>query len=327
MINDHLTEFGGLPVFDFPEELAKPENAAVESFEHPEPDTVAWRVGRMGWDSEAPWKDQFARFLELVDTTRVRAFVVGPWADIEEGDGFDPVDPVLEALVAAAGRFPALRSVFLGDIVQEENEISWITQGQVTELLDAYPELTDLAVRGSGDLRFPPTRHENLRTLTVQTGGLGAEVVRGIGASDLPALTHLELWLGTPNYDGDSEIADLAPILAGDRLPGLRHLALRNAEIQDEVCAALAAAPVVARLETLDVSLGVLTDAGAAALLSGQPLTHLSGLDMHHNYLSPEMCDRLREALEPRVTLDLDAADAETYTHNGEVIRYVSVGE
>ncbi|MEU2258588.1 aminotransferase class I/II-fold pyridoxal phosphate-dependent enzyme [Nocardia xishanensis] len=45
--------------------------------------------------------------------------------------------------------------------------------------------------------------------------------------------------------------------LSGDRLPALKHLALRNSETQDDVCAALAAAPVVARLESLDISMGV----------------------------------------------------------------------
>lgn len=324
MNHEHLEEFGGLPVFDFPGRPAG-SGPAGESLALPEADSVAWRLA-VDWDSEVPWVDEFDRFLETVDSTRVRAVVVGTWVH-GEGDGFDPVDEVLAKLVSVRDRFPGLRSVFLGDITQEENEISWITQGRVTDLLDAYPELTEFTVRGSAELRFPAIRHERLEKFTIQTGGLPAEVARGVAASELPALTHLELWLGTPNYDGDTEIADLVPILAGDRLPELRHLALRNSEIQDEVCAALAAAPVVARLESLDVSMGILTDAGAAALLSGQPLNHLKRLDMHYNYLSPEMCARLSATLSPGVELDLDSGDAESYTFGGEEIRYVSVGE
>lgn len=324
--NDHLSEFGGLPVFDFPEHLAQPEHAEATSFEHPAVESVAWRVGRMDWDSEASWTELFDRFAELVDTTRVRAFVVASWVDIEE-DSAEPVDAVLDRLVAARARFPALRALFIGDITQEENEISWICQGRVTDLLDAYPELTEFVVRGSQQLSFPAVRHERLEKLTIQTGGLPATVVRGVAAGDFPALTHLELWLGTPNYQGDTEIADLAPILAGDRLPALRHLGLRNSEIQDEVCAALATAPVVARLESLDVSLGVLTDAGAEALLGGQPLTHLKRLDLHHNYLSEEIRDRLRDTLSPKVELDLDPGGAEIHSYNGEVWRYVAIGE
>jgi hypothetical protein len=326
MINDdHLTEFGGLPVFDFPEHLVEPEHADATSFDHPAVESVAWRVGRIGWDPVASWADLFDRFLELVDTTRISAFVVGSWVDVDDVD--EPVDVVLERLVATRDRFPALRALFLGDITQEENEISWIHQGRVTDLLDAYPELTYFVVRGSAELSFPPVRHERLEKLTIQTGGLPATVVRGVAAGTFPALTHLELWLGTPNYGGDAEIADLAPILAGDRLPALRHLGLRNSEIQDDICAALAAAPVVARLESLDLSLGILTDAGATALLGGQPLTHLEQLDLHHNYLSEEIRGRLRDALSPKVELDLDPGGAETRSHNGEVWRYVSIGE
>lgn len=214
-------------------------------------------------------------------------------------------------------------------IVGEECEISWIHQGEVTRLLDAFPDLEVLGVRGGESLEFPAIRHEHLRTLTVQAGGLPAAVVRGVAASDLPALHDLELWLGTSEYGGDADIADLAPILTGDRLPSLRRLALRNSEIQDAVCAAVAAAPVVARLSELDLSMGVLTDDGVAALLGGQPLTHLSSLDLHYNYVSTEIGARLTEALTPAgVRLNLDTDDAESdEDDDGSVWRFVSVGE
>jgi hypothetical protein len=50
---------------------------------------------------------------------------------------------------------------------------------------------------------------------------------------------------------------------------------------------------VVATLSEVDLSLGVLSDEGATALLAGQPLTHLRRLDLHHNFLSETMADRL----------------------------------
>ncbi|MFI5720920.1 STM4015 family protein [Nocardia sp. NPDC051750] len=320
---ERLEEFGGLPVFDFPD---SPGDAACADTIPADAGSVAWRIAGSGFEVEVPWPEHFARFCEHVDTTRVRAFVVGNWADLSDGEP-ETSDLVVEAMVAARAKFPALRSLFLGDIEPEENEISWIKQGPVAELLGAFPELTEFVVRGSEELSFAPIRHERLEKLTMQSGGLPGEVVRGIGAGDFPALTHLDLWLGTPDYLGDTIIPDLAPILAGDRLPSLKHLALRNSVIQDEICAALAAAPVVARLETLDVSMGTLTDTGAAALLAGQPLTHLRTLDMHHNYLSPEMCARLRETLEPGVFLDLDPDDADSFIDDGEVHRYVSISE
>ncbi|WP_280400573.1 STM4015 family protein [Nocardia carnea] len=320
---ERLTEFGGLPVFDFPD---SPDDPVLAGTIPADAESVAWRVAGPGFEVEVPWPEHFARFCEHVDTTRVRAFVAGSWGDLADGE-HDTSDLVIEAMVAARDRFPALRAIFLGDIEPEEAEISWIRQGPVSALLAAFPDLTEFVVRGSDELSFAPIRHERLEKLTMQAGGLPGAVVRDIAACDFPALTHLDLWLGTPHYLGDATIADLAPILTGDRLPGLKYLALRNSDIQDDICAALATAPVVARLDTLDVSMGVLTDTGAAALLAGQPLTHLKTLDMHHNYLSPELCARLRETLEPAVSLDLDPDDAESYTYDGEVHRYISVSE
>ncbi len=326
-IGDHLTEFGGLPAFTFPdadtdEKKKKKKNHAP--VELPAAGAVAWRLRVDSYDPEENWGECFTRFLYAVDTAEVRALIVGTW---EEAYDTAP-EEVVEALVAAKDRLPALRALFFGDIVMEECEISWINQGSVAPLLEAYPDLEAFGVRGGQGLEFPPLTHKKLQTLVVETGGLSAEVVRGIAASDLPALTHLDLWLGTSEYGGDSEVADLAPILSGERLPALRHLALRNSENQDEVCAALAAAPVVAGLTSLDVSMGVLTDDGAAALLSGQPLTHLEVLDMHYNYLSEAMRARLRETLEPAgVRLDLDADDAEEDSDDDTVWRFVSVGE
>ncbi|WP_420037553.1 STM4015 family protein [Streptomyces sp. cg28] len=317
-IGNHLQELHGLPAFDFPEadaEQAPPLPAA---------DSVAWRISVESYDSEESWPEAFARFADAVDLGRVKAIVVGSWSDPYENGP----EAVIAAVLEVRDRLTALRALFLGDIVLEECEISWITQGDVTPLLNGFPELTEFAVRGGTSLAFPAVRHDRLRSLTVETGGLPAEVVRGIAASDLPALTRLTLWLGTSDYGGDSTVADVEPLLTGGRLPALKHLALCNSEIQDDIAAAVAAAPVVARLDTLDLSMGVLTDDGATALLAGQPLTHLSKLDLHHNYLSDGLRQRFLDSLVPAgVEVDLDADDADEDQDGDTVWRYVSVGE
>ncbi|MGW0333165.1 STM4015 family protein [Streptomyces sp. NPDC003011] len=317
-IGDHLRTLYRLPAHDFPGPDAKTDGL-------PGPDSVAWRVKADVYDSEEDWAGAFARFCAALDTTRVRALIVGAWAEAYDTGP----SGVIEALLAARERFPELRALFLGDMVMEECEISWINQADVTPLLTGFPALEEFGVRGGTGLEFPALSHGALRKLVVETGGLPAEVVRGIGGSDLPALEHLDLWLGTPDYGGDSEATDLEPILSGARLPRLRHLALRNSEMQDAVAAAVASAPVVARLEVLDLSMGVLTDEGAGALLGGQPLTHLKKLDLHHHYLSKPFEDRVRQTLEPAgVEVDLDRDDAEEETEDdGTVWRYVAVGE
>ncbi|MFJ3335115.1 STM4015 family protein [Streptomyces sp. NPDC086766] len=315
---NHLRELYGLPVFDFP----GPKDEGTGGL--PAADAVAWRISSDTYDAEESWPEAFARFAAAVDLTRVYALIVGPW---EEAYETGP-KPVIDALLGARARLTSLRALFLGDMESEECEISWIQQGDVGPLLSGFPELEDFGVRGGSGLVFPALTHRRLLSLTVQTGGLPAAAVRGIAACDLPALTRLDLWLGTSEYGGDCELSDVAPILEGSLLPKLRYLGLRNSDIQDEIAAALASAPVVARLVTLDLSMGVLTDEGATALLGGRPLTHLKRLDLHHNYLSDAVRERFRESLgEAGVTLDLERGYAEEDEDDGRVWRYVAVGE
>ncbi|MGW4249747.1 STM4015 family protein [Nocardia sp. NPDC004722] len=320
-ISEHLQQFHGLPVFGYPEADAPAE--ARENW--PAPAAAAWAIAIEPYgDSEETWPQAFARFRAEVDTTRVVALIVGLW-----GEAYDhPSTMVIEELIAVKDQFPALRALFVGDITYEEAEISWIQQSDVTPLLANFPELEELRVRGGEHLAFPPTEHAKLRTLTVETGGLDAAVVRGIAASTLPALEHLEIWLGVSNYGGTATVADLAPLLSGERFPNLTYLGLRNSEIQDEIAAAVAAAPVVARLSTLDLSLGTLGDEGAAALLNGQPLTHLRTLDLHHHFISESMQERLRKALEPDgVSVDLTESETEDAADDPRDRRYTAVAE
>nr|WP_062330906.1 STM4015 family protein [Herbidospora sakaeratensis] len=279
----YYRRYAGLPTVDF--------NGKAD---HP-PGEVAWEVG--SWE--------LADFYDAVDSRQVRALVVGGW----------DADPhqVVEDLVAAAPRLPALRALFFGAIPQEAQEISWIHQTDVTPLLTAFPDLERLETRGGMGLRLSPVRHERLRMLRAESGGLDGDFVRGVAACRFPALEHLELWLGVDEYGGDYTVEDLAPILTGDDLPALKHLGLQDSDRQNDVAAAVATAPIVARLDSLALSMGTLTDEGAEALLGGQPLTHLRRLDLHHHYLSDAMMARLSAALAP-VELDLESQeDPEEY--------------
>ncbi|MFD3755628.1 STM4015 family protein [Streptomyces sp. NPDC058622] len=310
----HLSELGGLPAFDFP---AKGDERAL-----PEAGSVAWRVRADEHDTGETWSEAYARFTAAVDTRRVGSLIVGVWEESYEVSSA----AIVSVLAAAADDFPLLRHLFLGDIEGEESEISWIVQSDVTPLLEAFPELREFGVRGGTGLALTPVKHTGLRKLVVQTGGLPGEVVRGVAASDLPSLEVLDLWLGTSEYGADTEAQDLAPILSGELLPALRHLGLRNSEIQDAVAAAVAGAPVVGRLETLDLSMGILTDEGATALLEGGSLGHLSRLDLDHHFIGADVQERLRAALEPHgVVLALEAGDVDEY--DGEIYRYVAVAE
>jgi hypothetical protein len=319
-VHDHLTEYDRVPVVEFgdsaapdPEALAVKAARATGAVPSAAP---AWAI--RGTFDGPRFDDLFAGFLATVDTALVTHLVIGYWGASYDSSTADPS----QLLAAAAPRLPGLKAIFLGDIQSEEAEISWIEQSDITPLLTAYPALERLDVRGGTGLALAPLRSAALKTLRFEAGGLPAAVVQAVAASDLPGLETLDLWLGTPDYGGDASVSDLAPILSGATLPSLRRLGLMNSEAQDDVCSAVASAPVVARLTDLDLSMGVLTDTGAEALLSGQPLTHLRTLSLEHHYLTDPMMARLRAAL-PAVDLRLDRADAQA----DDEWRYVAVDE
>ncbi|MGW4315068.1 STM4015 family protein [[Kitasatospora] papulosa] len=312
---DRLHELLGLPAVEFQRE--------AEEATRPPAGAVAWRVSVDPYDGDVAWEAEFEAFLEAVDPSGVEALIIGQWGESYEETSAYPIGLV----VAAADRLTSLRAVFVGDLVAEEAEISWIEQSDVTALLTAFPQLTHLGVRGGTGLTFPPVKHDSLRGLVIESGGLPAEALRGLLDSELPALESLDLWLGVSSYGGDVVVPDLAPLLAGARFPRLSHLGLRNSELQNEIASAIASAPVVAQLRTLDLSNGTLGDEGAAALLEGQPLTHLTSLDLHHHFLTEPMERRVAEALEPHgVSVDLSGR-SEPWDGLGPEGRYTAVAE
>ncbi|RFU42958.1 leucine-rich repeat domain-containing protein [Actinomadura logoneensis] len=290
-IYEHLTEFAGLPVAEFGPS-GHLSDKALES-----PASYAWAVRGMG-DGVDDFGTVWANFLRTVDTSGVTAIVVGYWSPYDEVD-------VPSLLAGSASALPALRALFVGDMTAEEMEISWIHHVDTTPVFTAFPELERVEIRGSAGLEFEPIVSDALRVLRFESGGLPASVVRTVGRSTLPNLEHLDMWLGVQEYLGDATVADLEPFLSGTAFLRLRHLGLEDSEIQDEIAAAVAGAPVVAGLESLSLAMGLLTDTGAEALLSGQPLTHLKKLDLHYHFCSEEMVERVRAAL-PGVAVDLD---------------------
>jgi hypothetical protein len=301
---EHLAEWGGMPVHSFMSyedtEAAGIDDAHLASLAaaSPDADAVAWRLATH-FDATLELADVFSAFRRVVDTKQVRALVFGYWdTDILSGS-----PGVVDLLCAHADEFPALRHLFVGDIIGEEHEVSWIPGDDIGKILAAFPRLRDLGFRFGQDHARPdlvlpaPVEHAHLRGLSLQTGGLPGAVTRNLARCGFPALERLELWLGVEAYGGDTTIADLAGVLDGSRFPALRHLGLMNSEIQDEVAAALAAAPVVARLDSLDLSMGMLSDTGAEALLSGQPLTHLKRFTVRHHFVGDTTARRLCETL------------------------------
>jgi len=279
---------------------------------------VAYRI-RFDFD-EGSTNDMVERLAELgrdPNADKLKGLVIGSWGeDCCTGDGGSEV---IAAVVALAAACPNLEAIFLGDILQEEAEVSWIQHGDWGPILSAFPKLEHFRVRGQSTAS--PFTCPTLRSLVVQAM-TSTEVCQAIAAADLPELEHLELWLGTDEYGGDSTVADLVPILSGKQFPKLRYLGLRNAENVDEVAEALATGPILERVEVLDLSLGVLTDRGGNALLASPAATKLKRLDLHHNWLSPAVAKKLR-GLGP----DVDTSRGDADEDEDEEYRFVAVGE
>lgn len=302
---NHLVRFHGLPVVNFPH-YTRPR-------EVPEAGSAAWRLHSGDEDLDEYW-ERFTRTLKLED---VRALVFSSsWYGAVDNWPERPV----ELLVDLRSRLTGLEAVFLGDVVAEADRgISWLSQTDLTPLLGAYPRLQELGTRGGFGLDFPVMRHDGLRSLRFESDGLPPEVVESVIAADLPTLERLEMWLGDDDTSGTTPVEHFAPLLRGDRFPALRHLGVQNSPIQDEIAAAVAAAPVVAQLASLSLSMGTLGDTGAEALLAGRPLTHLKELDLHHHYLSDVMMLRIWRALEPAgVRVDLTGQERPDYGDDGD---------
>jgi uncharacterized protein (TIGR02996 family) len=236
--------------------------------------TLEWKYGfvvgvrvaapEFEWEGSGPdtilralIKSPVARFLQSI---RIGLIV---WQG--DDDGFDKgIDAV-----SKSGPLPSVRELFVGDFeFGDETEISWTDAGSVEPALLVMPNLRSLHVRGGGIDLGKVLEHDKLESLLVETGGLPGDAVKAIGKCKLPSLTKMEVWFGQSNYGAGGNIKQLAPLFTGEGVPKLRHLGLMNAEFQDDIAIALAKSPLLAQLETVDLSMGTLKDVGAQAILA-----------------------------------------------------------
>jgi hypothetical protein len=276
---------------------------------------------RCEYDGDHSLRDLLAIMLDTPGVAATTALIFGLWA--ENGETYE-VSPAtaIEMLVAMKDKLPAITALFFGDITSEENEMSWIQQGEYSAIWSAFPRLEQFQVRGGNNLKLGAINHQILDTLVIQTGGMPRSVMREALAANAP-LRHFELWLGAEDYGSDTSVEDLADLFAGKLFPSLETLGLRNSEYSDDIATALVASPLLDRIKTLDLSMGTLTDKGARALAESGRLGQLEKLDISHHYVSAEVVALLRRAT-PNPVAD-DPQEAEEW--DGEKQYYVAVGE
>ncbi|ULL16874.1 hypothetical protein DVH26_21965 [Paenibacillus sp. H1-7] len=243
---------------------------------------------------------------------QVESLIIGDWGGAYENDSSEIVD----ALVRLKDRFPQLRSLFIGDMSYEECEVSWINQSNLGPILTAYPELTSLTIKGSTGLSLDPAHHDKLEELTIICGGLGTDVITSISEGSFRSLKKLELYLGVEEYGFDGSLEDVLPLIEPGKFPQLTYLGLKDSEIQDEIAIALADAPILEQLHTLDLSMGTLSDKGAEVLIQSERVKKLELLDLSYHYMSDEMMNRWEQSgLNVNISDQQDSDDDEDYRY------------
>jgi hypothetical protein len=257
-------------------------------------------------------------FAQTSLATNVQEMIIGLW----ETDGSSN-QLIIHKLVALKETFTQLRALFIGDIQSVETEISWIQQSDVSPLWAAYPDLEHFQVRGGNHLSLGTLNHAHLKTLIIEAGGLPPNVIQEVSNAQLPDLEHLEIWLGSDSYGFDSKIEDFETIINGGKFPKLNYLALKNSIIQDEIAIKIAHSTILDQIEILDLSMGLLSDVGAQALLDSPKVKNLKFLNVERNYMSDKMAKKIK-ALGTKVKVTGQKTPDDIY---GKEFRYVEVSE
>ena len=236
--------------------------------------------------------------------------IIGDWGGAYE----DSCQALLDDIADNADKFSHITSLFVGDMDYEECEISWIIQGDYSRIWEAMPQLKEITVKGSTDLKLGKIKHSNLESLTIICGGLGSDVIKEIEEAELPELKKLLVYIGSENYGFDGDADTVRSLLANSDFPELEYLGIADSEIQDELTAVVLDCKYIDSITTLDLSCGTITDKGGELLLKKLPeLKNLKKLDLSYNYLSDEMKDKLTAAA-PAVEMDLsDSQEADEW--------------
>ncbi len=254
------------------------------------------------------------QFLQNPSARFIQRLTLGDiWAD--ESDYMPNMTLVVEALEGAPCAKHLKHLEFLGG----ENDISGVIL-DASGLSKTCPNLEKLRLYG-GDITLGKLNLPQLRSLCVWTGGLRTQEVRSIAKAKWPKLESLQLLFGEENYGANASVKDLTSILQRKGLDKLKHLGLCNAEFADDICRAVVKAKILPQLETLDLSMGIITEEGAQILLqNADKLAHLKRLDLQENYIPKAMHNALK-GLCQEVLLEAQKDDEEPE------YRYTSVSE
>ena len=237
-------------------------------------------------------KGLLERILQDKELPQIEELIIGYWGDSWD----DSCQEILDGMIENKEKFAHIKKLFVGDMEYDECEVSWIVQGNYTELLKALPNLKGLTIKGSQELELGEICHENLESLEIICGGLPSSVIEDIAKAKLPNLKKLNLYLGDSNYGFDGEIEPIKNLLQVSDFPKLEYLGLNDSEIQDEVVEEVLRSKYMAQVSELDFSNGTLSDKGGQMLLETLPkFPNITKVNLEYHYLSDEMMEKLEQ--------------------------------
>lgn len=221
----------------------------------------------------------------------VEELVIGCWGECYD----DSVQVIVDGIVEHKEQFQHIKSLFIGDMNEEECEVSWILQADYSKLWEALPNLEKLTIKGSSGLSLGRMEHNHLKELEIICGGLPKSVMHSISNAILPELTSLKLYMGSREYGFDGDIEDIKELLAHP-FPKLTKLGLVDSEIQDEITAEVVKSAYMNQISELELSMGTLSDKGGRLLLEEVPKhANITFLDLEYHYMSAKMMLQLLE--------------------------------
>jgi uncharacterized protein (TIGR02996 family) len=235
----------------------------------------------------------------------------------EDDDGEPSYEPIIKSMVSL-GVPKTLRSLAF-DV--KGYQISWTYLGDFSKL---YPQLEKLETLrlAVGHMKLGTAiKLPSLKSFVVETGGFTKDNLKAVLAATWPNLETLSLCFGDDEYGCNIKMKDLKPLLDGKSLKKVKHLGLRNAQFQDEICEEIVRAPILKQLKTLDLSKGILTERGAKALVeNAKALGHLEKLDVSEGFIPEEWVKKLKKEFGKK----LDVSDQEK---SDDDYRYVRIAE
>ncbi|MBT3222027.1 MAG: TIGR02996 domain-containing protein [Proteobacteria bacterium] len=260
---------------------------------------------RAHWDHSATAAELVGALLRLNSARLLEELRVGLADNEGENDYTDVV-----GVIASTAPHHSLSTLKIGECESDEASLSITNSGDLTPLYGAVPGLRALSVRAgiiqSGKIDLP-----ELREFTYVTCGLRRPALHRFCAARWPRLEKLVLYLGEADCGADCTIADIERLLVSlSSLTHLTHLGLVNGELADMLPEALVRSEVLSRLHWLDLSMGLMSNAGARLLvMHARRFEHLSWLGLDQNYIGRQGQEELRRAFGDCVHLGLQNED------------------